>query len=524
MTNKNRKKILLVEDEIITARVTSNTFERNGFHVITAPSGEIALETIDINPDVELVLMDIDLGSGIDGTETARRLLDRHNVPVVFHTSHSEKEMVDSVKGITRYGYVLKNSGEFVLIEAINMALDLFYAYSLAQNNRMELEAANEELQTTISELEVTNEQLIESQNEILEHEKKLQESERHYRQYFDQSFDGIYRIDIVPSVPINLPKDVVINWINQNSYLIDANPAFAAMYGLTPETMIGRPVKILSPDYAARAVELLYNAEYRVRNIETFDYDIHRNKLWILESFYGEVIDGKLRHIWGSQKNITEQKKTESAIRDALKERNDLLRELHHRVKNSFSMISSIIMLEEERQRSEEFRHVLNIINSRIHSIASLYSLLRDDISTDKIRFDHYCSAIINSLAKSYVHENEQIETVTDIEPVTLTLKQAMPAGLILTEIITNSLKYAFPSGNDKRISFKLKNRLSEVTMEIRDNGIGLPADFDTSINSGLGLELVVELVKQINGRYELSGKEGVHFVLTIPSEQTSQ
>lgn len=124
-----QKNILLVEDEPVTARLTGEMLRRQNYEVDHASSGEEAIRRLQDHP-ADLILMDIDLGEGrIDGTETARQILSRHDLPIVFHTSHSEKEMVERVKGITRYGYVLKNSGEFVLRESICMAFQLFESH-----------------------------------------------------------------------------------------------------------------------------------------------------------------------------------------------------------------------------------------------------------------------------------------------------------------------------------------------------------------------------------------------------------
>ncbi len=123
------KTILLVEDETIIALSQSQTIESYGYRVITAMSGEEALEIVTGSQSIDLVLMDIDLGAGMDGTETAERIMKLRMLPIVFLTSHTEKEMVDRIKGITRYGYVVKNSGEFVLMESINMAFELYEAH-----------------------------------------------------------------------------------------------------------------------------------------------------------------------------------------------------------------------------------------------------------------------------------------------------------------------------------------------------------------------------------------------------------
>ncbi|HKJ85039.1 MAG TPA: PAS domain S-box protein, partial [Spirochaetia bacterium] len=128
--------ILLVEDEAIISLAQGATLEKYGFAVLKALSGEQAIEAVSGNPNIDLVLMDIDLGKGIDGTEAATQILAFRDLPIVFLTSHSEREMVDKVRDITRYGYVLKSTGEFVLIQAIEMAFELFESHERAAASR----------------------------------------------------------------------------------------------------------------------------------------------------------------------------------------------------------------------------------------------------------------------------------------------------------------------------------------------------------------------------------------------------
>ena len=128
-TSHQHSHILLVEDEAIVALSEKRMIEQHGFGVTVAHSGEQALEMARGESSFDLILMDIDLGSGMDGTETAEEILREHEVPVVFLTSHAEEEYVDRVERITSYGYVLKDSGEFVLVQSIKMALKLFRAH-----------------------------------------------------------------------------------------------------------------------------------------------------------------------------------------------------------------------------------------------------------------------------------------------------------------------------------------------------------------------------------------------------------
>lgn len=126
--NSASKTILLVEDEVLLAMGTKMTLEKNGYKGTHALHGDAAIQAVEAG-GIDLILMDIDLGRNkMDGTEAAEKILEKHTVPIIFHTGHSEKAMVDKVKGITRYGYVLKNAGEFVLLEAIQMAFELFNA------------------------------------------------------------------------------------------------------------------------------------------------------------------------------------------------------------------------------------------------------------------------------------------------------------------------------------------------------------------------------------------------------------
>src|SRR6056297_1667367 len=145
------RKILLVEDEALIAMQETSILQAHGFEVEAAYSGEKAVARVLLDQDISLILMDIDLGSGIDGTEAAQLILKHHNLPIVFLTSHSEKEVVEKVKGISRYGYVLKYSGEFVLVEAVTMALELFEAHQATKARELQQQQQMEEFSAIYS-------------------------------------------------------------------------------------------------------------------------------------------------------------------------------------------------------------------------------------------------------------------------------------------------------------------------------------------------------------------------------------
>ncbi|HEX04499.1 MAG TPA: PAS domain S-box protein, partial [Bacteroidetes bacterium] len=157
----------------------------------------------------------------------------------------------------------------------------------------------------------------------ITEH-KQAEENLRKYAdrlKSFDQhSTQGIYRVDIAKPVPIDLPKEEMIDWINKYSVIGEVNDSLAMMYGLTPQDMIGNPTIDFAPNYGERAVLVLDDKEYQVKNEETIDIDKDGNDLYLLESFHGVVEDDHLVAIWGAQNDISEQKSLEDQLRQAQK------------------------------------------------------------------------------------------------------------------------------------------------------------------------------------------------------------
>jgi PAS domain S-box-containing protein len=144
LDNQKQKTILIVEDEAILAMANSRIVKTFGYHSLIANSGELAVELALKNTSVDLILMDIDLGRGMDGPQAARSILAKRHLPVIFLTSHSEEEFVNKVKEITRYGYVIKGSNSFVLRESIQMAFELFDKYEDSQQSDIALKAISQ--------------------------------------------------------------------------------------------------------------------------------------------------------------------------------------------------------------------------------------------------------------------------------------------------------------------------------------------------------------------------------------------
>jgi len=209
--NHKRKKLLVVEDESIIALGTKMTLEEYGYSVQIVHRGEAAVKAVVENPDIDLILMDINLGSGMDGTEAAALILKSRDLPVVFLSSHTEPEVVEKTEKITSYGYVVKDSGGTVLDASIKMAFKLFAA--------------------KISEMEK---------------EKSLRESEGNYRILFHEMMDGFALHEII---------------LDESGQAVDyrflaVNPAFERFTGLKADQLIGRTVLEVLPGTEAYWIE----------------------------------------------------------------------------------------------------------------------------------------------------------------------------------------------------------------------------------------------------------------------------
>lgn len=204
------KTILLVEDEALIALAEARMLEGYGFNVLTAHSGKKAVEAVEANPDIDLILMDIDLGHGkMDGTEAAKLILQEHSVPIVFLSSHTEPEVVEKTEGITSYGYIVKNSGETVIMASIRMAFRLFEAHT-------ELKKRGENLRTAMVKYEQTA--------------ADLAISEEKYRALFNQSFQGVYLHDV-------------------DGNIIDVNDVACTQSGYTRDELLGMSIFDFHPE-----------------------------------------------------------------------------------------------------------------------------------------------------------------------------------------------------------------------------------------------------------------------------------
>ena len=200
---------------------------------------------------------------------------------------------------------------------------------------------------------------------------------------------------------------------------------------------------------------------------------------------------------------DITLQKQAEAEIKKSLHEKEILLKEIHHRVKNNMQIISSMLTLQARNVQDPTFMHIIKESQDRIKSLALVHEKLYLSEDFAHLNFAEYVRQLAGTLMRSHETILSRIQLHLDLKPLFLDLDYAIPCGLIVNELLTNALKYAFPREKKPtgRIEVKLHRKKNTVYLEIQDDGVGLPAGFNAADNHGLGLQLVRSLIEQING-----------------------
>jgi two-component sensor histidine kinase len=213
---------------------------------------------------------------------------------------------------------------------------------------------------------------------------------------------------------------------------------------------------------------------------------------------------------------DITDRKHAEEKIKASLKEKEILLREIHHRTKNNMQVISSLLNLQSEYTRDEKYIAMLRESRNRIDTMALVHEKLYRSKDISNIDFHDYIVSLVNRLYDFYGLNAGRIALKIDIEHITLEPDTAIPCGLIINELVSNSLKHAFPGGRtgEIRIIFRrtaLTRTEIEYNLTVGDNGVGMPEGLDISTLKTLGLQLVTTLVQhQLQGRLEFDRTEG--------------
>ncbi len=723
MSGEKQKTILLVDDEAIIAMAEKMSLEKYGYAVILAGSGEGAVDTMARTPGIDLILMDINLGAGMDGTEAAAIILQQRDIPIVFLSSHAEPEVVEKTEKITSYGYVVKNSSTTVLDASIKMAFKLFEAKTKEKEKEAALRESEKllrdrnkyiesildnmpigfavntiddgvarymnanftkiygwpkevltdvgqffekvypgpeggEMQARIlrdmgggdpkkmawDDVKITTgageHRYISSRNipiveqnlmvstvwdstQIHESQRALRQSEERYRSILNASPDSIAITDMEGRIVMVSPAALTMFGHSQEELLghlfiefvfpgdrerASSNVARMFQGGVTglgeyrglradgssielevnggfvqgPE---GRPDKMVfiirDISERKRLEEERQNAETRYRllfeqspdgiviidpataRILEFNETAHRQLGYSREEFAGLSIpdieaaetpqdtqvriarvmheglntfetrqrtrQGEIRDILVTAqfskmagrpvyhciwRDITERKRAEAEIKKQLAEKEILLKEVHHRIKNNIASIGGLLSLNMQAVSNPEAIAVLKDAIGRIDSMRILYDKLLLGDGYKDISVKNYVESLVDTVVALFP-DRAKVRLDKRISDFPLDQKRLFPLGIIINELLTNTMKYAFPGAKKGQIKISLANVDKHVTFTVQDNGRGLPDGFDIDRAKGFGLMLVKMLSQQLGGNFAIANRAGVRCTL---------
>jgi two-component sensor histidine kinase len=212
---------------------------------------------------------------------------------------------------------------------------------------------------------------------------------------------------------------------------------------------------------------------------------------------------------------DITERMQIERDLAAAVAEKEVLLKEVHHRVKNNLQIISSLLNMQAELLSEPSLKEVLQESRRRVESMAMIHERLYSDQDMDHLDFRQYVNALARELYNIYFVNSDLVSLRLELAPVSLELNQAIPCGLILNELLANCLKYAFPDARRGEILVALRREDDHITLRVADNGVGLPLGLDWRNTKSLGLRIVNILARQLKGSVHQETGAGADFSL---------
>jgi two-component sensor histidine kinase/DNA-binding response OmpR family regulator len=683
-----KKKILLVEDEAIIAMLETRQLVREGYSVTHVYSGEKAVELMNSGNEIfDIILIDIDLGQGMDGTDAASEILKNHEIPVIFLSSHTEKEIVDKTEKITSYGYVVKNSGIRVLDASIKMACRLFEAHRELKIQKQNMHEVNADLQRTVQEIqamneefEAANEQLIESERMIIEKDYLLnltgsiakiggwefdidtlqgswtdEVSRIHevdtsgfvnvdfglnfYRGVSREKITEALKRAVENGIEYDLELEMVTargnhKWVRTIGIPVKTGDRVVKVQGtiqdITDRKKVEAEVERLNRLYLitsqinqmvvhTRDIERLLSEICRI-TVDTGNFRmawiglIDKKKNYVMPKAWAGAEDGYLSLIkkitlkdepegrgptgtairegrffycndiendpcmapWreealkrgyrssvalpivirGKQAgafsiysaepfffNKTElqmlqeivsdvsyaiemleaekqREKAENDLRLMISHREILMKELQHRVKNNLNVISGLLQLEEKNISDTASRNILLNAQNRIRSMTGIYERLYLSSDLENIELHLYIKDLSESIFSTYSIDREKIRLNTELEDLKIETKRAVPLGLILNELITNAIKYAYTNGSKGEINIGLKKNDGLIELNVHDNGCGLPHSLNPYTCDTMGLTLVRMLTEQIGGNFHVKNGKGTMISINFKSE----
>lgn len=314
--------------------------------------------------------------------------------------------------------------------------------------------------------------------------------------------------------------RDYIMQYDKECRHLY-VNPAVLRVTGFTKEDIIGKTHR--ETGFDQKRSEFFEEKITRVfktgeSSQSVFEGEFSKGNTYFDWRLYPEFDrNGNVNTVIGIARDITELKQVEEQLKAAVREKEVLLKEVCHRTKNNMASICSILKLQSVLIRDEQSLNILRDLENRISSMALVQEKLYQSEDVTSIDLREYVKDLTDTVFKNYQTIPPKVSLKFDVEPVIVSPNTAIPCGLILSELLSNAMKYAFPGDKTGEIKITLHTtNESEIELGVSDNGVGMPNDLDFRNADSLGLKLVIMLAEgQLGGHVDLKGDKGTEFLI---------
>lgn len=314
----------------------------------------------------------------------------------------------------------------------------------------------------------------------------------------------------------------------NSTGLITLVNSQIETLFGYSREELIGMPIDVLVPlrfreNHPKVRKSYSHNPISRTMGKGRDLFALHKDgREFPVEIGLNPLHTDLGTMILASVVDITERKKSEEKLKSSLREKEILLSEIHHRVKNNLQIIDSLIGMQSENVTNKQVLSAFQESQNRVRSIAMIHQILYESQDFSKVEIEHVMQILVENLTQSYGIGEDQVKINLDVASVHLPIDKSIPLGLIVNELISNILKHAFPRGKKGALFLKVRqNDSQEIEFVVEDNGIGIDENINLETTTSLGLSLVQTLVDQLGGTLDIHRSNPTRFSIVFPKAQ---
>ena len=314
----------------------------------------------------------------------------------------------------------------------------------------------------------------------------------------------------ILQSIIDSTPDVVFVKDLQGRTVIV--NDAFADFFNRPKAELLGKADAELWPTEMVTHIQEIDSRIMALGRAETFEEPVPAPegvRTYLTTKFPWRNSHGDVIGLIGMARDITERKQAEEQIQASLRQKELLLREIHHRIKNNLQVVSSLLMLQADTTADPHTHKVLQDSQERVAAIALVHEALYRSADLERIDLSEYVQDLLEQIFYSYQGSERGILLQLELEPVWLNLETVLPCALILNELLVNALKHGFPDQRSGQISVSLNCYEQMITLSVADDGIGLPPDLDCRQSSSLGLQLVHDLTEQLDGSLTIASAQ---------------